>query len=46
MIDWYPHIDVLKGANLLSTDDDTEEVSKILYNHYKDKLTTRRTSFS
>ena len=26
MIDWYPHIDVLKGANLLSTDDDTEEV--------------------
>ena len=27
MIDWYPHIDVLKGANLLSTDDDTAEVA-------------------
>ena len=46
MIDWYPHIDVLKGANLLSTDDDTDEVAQVLYNHYKDKLAEKKTSFS
>ena len=42
MIDWYPHIDVLKGANLLSTDDDTDEVAQVLYNHYKDKLAEKK----
>lgn len=42
MIDWYPHIDVLKGANLLSTDDDTEEVARVLYTHYKDKLADKK----
>lgn len=42
MIDWYPHIDVLKGANLLSTDDDTDEVAQVLYNHYKNKLAEKK----
>ena len=42
MIDWYPHIDVLKGANLLSTDNDTDEGAQVLYNHYKDKLAEKK----
>lgn len=42
MIDWFPHIDVLKGANLLSTDEDTEEVASVLYNHYKAKLADKK----
>lgn len=42
MIDWFPHIDVLKGANLLSTDEDTEGVAAVLYNHYKEKLADKK----
>lgn len=42
MIDWFPHIDVLKGANLLSTNEDTEGVASVLYNHYKAKLTDKK----
>lgn len=38
MIEDYPHINVLKGANLLSTDEDTEAVADVLYNHYQSKL--------
>lgn len=38
MISGFPSIDVLKGANLLDEDEDTEEVAEIIYNHYKDKL--------
>ena len=38
MIQWYPHIDVLKGANLLSSAEDTKDVAEILYKHYESKL--------
>ena len=31
MIQWYPHIDVLKGTNLLSSAEDTKDVAEILY---------------
>lgn len=41
MIDWFPHINVLKGANLLSTDEDTKEVAQVLYAHYKEKLASK-----
>lgn len=42
MIDWYPHINVLKGANLLSTAEDTEKVAGVLYRHYQDKLADKK----
>lgn len=42
MIRDYPSIDVLCGANLLSTDEDTKEVARVLYNHYKEKLTDKK----
>ena len=38
MIQWYPHIDVLKGTNLLSSAEDTKDVAEILYKHYESKL--------
>lgn len=38
MIQWFPTIDVLKGANLLASDDDTEAVADVLYKHYAAKL--------
>ena len=41
MIQWFPQVDVLRGANLLSTDEDTEEVAKVLYTHYADKLSDK-----
>ncbi len=37
MIQWYPEIDVIRSPNLLS-DDDTEEVADVLYDHYADLL--------
>ena len=42
MIRDYPNIDVLKGANLLADDEDTEDVATILYDHYKDKLADKK----
>lgn len=36
MIEDFPTIDVLKGANLLADEEDTKEVAEILYKHYKD----------
>ncbi|RRD90848.1 heme-binding protein [Bacteroides heparinolyticus] len=36
MIEDFPTIDVLKGANLLSEDEDTEKVAEVIYKHYKD----------
>ncbi|MCD8183625.1 MAG: sirohydrochlorin cobaltochelatase [Bacteroides sp.] len=36
MIEDFPNIDVLKGANLLAEDEDTEAVAQVLYKHYKD----------
>lgn len=38
MIQWFPKIDVLKGANLLSTAEDTEAVASILFKHYAKQL--------
>ena len=38
MIQWYPNIDVLRGANLLDTDEDTEAVAEVLYDHYAEQL--------
>lgn len=38
MIQSYPTVDVLKGANLLATDEDNEAVAQVLYNHYKEQL--------
>lgn len=38
MIQWYPNIDVLRGANLLAEDEDTEAVAEVLYNHYSTQL--------
>lgn len=38
MIRDYPSVNVLRSANLLSTDDDTEAVATTLYNHYKTSL--------
>lgn len=41
MIQWYPDIDVLKGANLLDSDEDTEEVAQVLYEHYSTQLANK-----
>lgn len=41
MIQWFPHINVLRGANLLSEDEDTEAVSQVLYKHYSSLLTNK-----
>ncbi len=41
MIQWFPNIDVLKGANLLADDEDTEAVADILYKHYSSQLADR-----
>ena len=38
MIQWYPSINVLRGANLLAEDEDTEAVAEVLYNHYATQL--------
>lgn len=38
MIQWYPAIDVLRGANLLDSDEDTEAVARALYGHYAEQL--------
>lgn len=38
MIQWYPNINVLRGANLLAEDEDTEAVAEVLYNHYAAQL--------
>lgn len=38
MIQWYPEIDVLRGANLLSDEEDTKTVANVLYNHYAPQL--------
>lgn len=38
MIEDFPHIDVLKGANLLASDEDCQAVAQVLYNHYQEKL--------
>lgn len=40
MIEDYPSIEVLKGANLLASDEDCEEVAQVLYSHYQDKLSS------
>lgn len=42
MIQWFPNIDVLKGANLLASDKDTKTVADVLYRHYKTKLEDKR----
>lgn len=42
MIEDFPVIDVLKGANLLATDQDTEDVAAVLYKHYKSKLDDKK----
>ena len=42
MISHFPSIQVLKSANLLNDEDDTEAVADVLYNHYKDKLTDKK----
>jgi len=42
MIQWFPNIDVLRGANLLSTEEDTKEVAEILYKHYESKLANKK----
>lgn len=38
MIQWYPKINVLRGANLLADDTDTEAVTDVLYKHYATQL--------
>ena len=42
MIQWFPNIDVLRGANLLASDEDTQAVADALYQHYKEKLADRK----
>lgn len=42
MIQWYPDINVLKGANLLSSDQDTEAVAAVLYDHYSAQLSDKK----
>lgn len=38
MIQWFPTIDVLRGANLLASEEDVEAVADVLYGHYASKL--------
>nr|WP_129730631.1 sirohydrochlorin cobaltochelatase [Parabacteroides goldsteinii] len=38
MIRDYPSVNVLRSANLLAEDEDTEAVATVLYNHYKTSL--------
>lgn len=38
MIRDYPHVNVLKSANLLDSEEDTEAVATALYNHYQTSL--------
>lgn len=38
MIQWYPNIDVLRGANLLAEESDNEAVAEVLYKHYSAQL--------
>ncbi|WP_455674092.1 sirohydrochlorin cobaltochelatase [Phocaeicola sp.] len=42
MIRDYPHVNVLKSANLLDSDEDTEDVATALYNHYKSDLADKK----
>lgn len=42
MIKDFPHIDVLKGANLLASQEDVDEVAAVLYDHYKAKLSDKK----
>ena len=42
MISGYPSIQVLKSANLLNDEDDTEAVADVLYKSYKDKLNNNK----
>lgn len=37
MIEDFPGINVLKGANLLAEDEDTKQVAEVLYDHYKNE---------
>lgn len=41
MIRDYPSVNVLKGANLLAEDEDTEAVAEALYSHYKTSLSDK-----
>lgn len=41
MIQWFPHIDVLRGANLLSEEEDTKMVADVLYSHYAERLSDK-----
>lgn len=38
MIQWYPNIDVLRGANLLAEENDNKAVAEVLYKHYSKQL--------
>lgn len=42
MIEDFPHINVLKGANLLASEDDTQAVANVLYSHYQEKLADKK----
>lgn len=42
MIQWYPEINVLKGENLLASDEDTETVAAVLYRHYATQLADKK----
>lgn len=42
MIKDYPHINVLKGANLLASQEDIDAVADVLYDHYKEKLSDNK----
>lgn len=38
MIQWFPEVNVLRGANLLDSDEDTRIVADVLYKHYAPQL--------
>lgn len=42
MIEDFPYIDVLRGANLLDEDEDTEAVADVLYKHYQSTLADKK----
>src|SRR3712207_8489792 len=42
MISRYPKVKVLKSENLLSEDDDSEKVAKVLYDAYKKRLDDKK----